>query len=261
MTATPLTAAPRRRRRRPPAADLAGEAVRGRAGGQGGHAHRDPAADPPADVLDRADQLLHPGLHQHRRRPGARPARADAERLPADHLDGGVVARALLVSLAITAVGTAFSMVVTVLAAYGLSRAGARSGTATILWIMMITMFFNGGIIPLFLVVSALGGYDQYWALILPERGQRVQHHRDAGVLHRHRQRRHRERPDRRGGRLDASCGRSCCRRPSAVTAVDRAVLRGRVLELVVQRAAVHARGQRQVAAADGACTTTSPRA
>jgi multiple sugar transport system permease protein/putative aldouronate transport system permease protein len=33
---------------------------------------------------------------------------------------------------------------------------------------MMITMFFNGGVIPLFLVVSALGGYDQYWALILP---------------------------------------------------------------------------------------------
>jgi multiple sugar transport system permease protein/putative aldouronate transport system permease protein len=33
---------------------------------------------------------------------------------------------------------------------------------------MMITMFFSGGIIPLFLVVSGLGGFDQYWALILP---------------------------------------------------------------------------------------------
>jgi multiple sugar transport system permease protein/putative aldouronate transport system permease protein len=82
-------------------------------------------------------------------------------------ISGGVVARALLVSLAITAAGTAFSMVVTVLAAYGLSRKGSF-GHRTILWIMMITMFFNGGIIPLFLVVSALGGYDQYWALILP---------------------------------------------------------------------------------------------
>ena len=82
-------------------------------------------------------------------------------------ISGGVVARALLVSLAITAAGTAFSMVVTVLAAYGLSRKGSF-GHRTMLWIMMITMFFNGGIIPLFLVVSALGGYDQYWALILP---------------------------------------------------------------------------------------------
>jgi putative aldouronate transport system permease protein len=82
-------------------------------------------------------------------------------------ITGGVVTRALVISLAITAVGTAFSLVVTILAAYGLSR--ARSfGHRTILMIMLITMFFNGGIIPLFLVVSALGGYDQYWALIAP---------------------------------------------------------------------------------------------
>jgi multiple sugar transport system permease protein/putative aldouronate transport system permease protein len=80
---------------------------------------------------------------------------------------GGVVGRALLISLGITAAGTCFSMIVTILAAYGLSRAGSF-GHRTILWIMMITMFFNGGIIPLFLVVSALGGYDQYWALIAP---------------------------------------------------------------------------------------------
>jgi putative aldouronate transport system permease protein len=80
---------------------------------------------------------------------------------------GGVVGRALVVSLGITAVGTAVSMVVTILAAYGLSRQGSF-GHRTVLWIMMVTMFFNGGIIPLFLVVSALGGYDQYWALILP---------------------------------------------------------------------------------------------
>jgi putative aldouronate transport system permease protein len=80
---------------------------------------------------------------------------------------GGVVGRALLISLLLTAVGTALSMAVTILASYGLSRAGSF-GHKTILWFMMITMFFNGGVIPLFLVVSALGGYDQYWALILP---------------------------------------------------------------------------------------------
>jgi putative aldouronate transport system permease protein len=80
---------------------------------------------------------------------------------------GGVVVRALIISLAVTAVGTAFSMVVTILASYGLSRAGSF-GHRTILWIMLATMFFNGGVIPLFLVVSALGGYDQYWALIAP---------------------------------------------------------------------------------------------
>ena len=82
-------------------------------------------------------------------------------------IGGGVVGRALVISLVITAVGTAFSMLVTILAAYGLSRAHSF-GHRTMLMIMLITMFFNGGIIPLFLVVSALGGYDQYWALIAP---------------------------------------------------------------------------------------------
>ena len=80
---------------------------------------------------------------------------------------GGVVGRALVVSVLLTAVGTAFSMVVTVLASFGLSRSGSF-GHRTILWFMMITMFFNGGVIPLFLVVSALGGFNQYWALIAP---------------------------------------------------------------------------------------------
>ena len=82
-------------------------------------------------------------------------------------ISGGVVGRALVVSLAITAVGTAFSVLVTTLAAYGLSRAGSF-GHRAILMTMLLTMFFNGGVIPLFLVVSALGGYDQYWALIAP---------------------------------------------------------------------------------------------
>ncbi|MGH3169433.1 MAG: carbohydrate ABC transporter permease [Trebonia sp.] len=80
---------------------------------------------------------------------------------------GGVVGRALVISVLVTAVGTALSMAVTILASYGLSRTGSF-GHKTILWFMMITMFFNGGIIPLFLVVSALGGFNQYWALILP---------------------------------------------------------------------------------------------
>lgn len=82
-------------------------------------------------------------------------------------ISGGVVGRALVVSLVVTAAGTAFSMLVTILASYGLSRAGSL-GHRAILMTMLLTMFFNGGVIPLFLVVSALGGYDQYWALIAP---------------------------------------------------------------------------------------------
>jgi multiple sugar transport system permease protein/putative aldouronate transport system permease protein len=82
-------------------------------------------------------------------------------------LSGGVVTRALVVSLVLTSVGTVISMAVSVPAAYGLSRSGSF-GHRTLLMFMVVTMFFGGGLIPTFLVVSALGGYDQYWALVLP---------------------------------------------------------------------------------------------
>ena len=79
----------------------------------------------------------------------------------------GVVTRAVLVSVGITVVGTAVSMVLSILCAYGLSR--ARSfGHRFFLGAMIFTMFFGGGLIPGFLVVSELHGYDNYWALILP---------------------------------------------------------------------------------------------
>lgn len=77
------------------------------------------------------------------------------------------VRTALLVSLGITGVGTAMSMVVSILCAYGLSR--SRSvGHRFILVLLIITMFVSGGLIPTFLVVTGLGGYGQLWSLILP---------------------------------------------------------------------------------------------
>jgi multiple sugar transport system permease protein/putative aldouronate transport system permease protein len=77
------------------------------------------------------------------------------------------VRTALLVSLGITAVGTALSMAVSILCAYGLSRPRSL-GHRFLLVLLIITMFVNGGLIPSFLVVTGLGGYDQWWALILP---------------------------------------------------------------------------------------------
>jgi putative aldouronate transport system permease protein len=81
--------------------------------------------------------------------------------------DNQLVMHSLWVSTWITAVGTVLSMGVTILCSYGLSQ--ARSfGHRTILMLLVITMFFSGGLIPSFLVVSALGGYNEYWSLILP---------------------------------------------------------------------------------------------
>ncbi|MEU9044831.1 MULTISPECIES: carbohydrate ABC transporter permease [unclassified Kitasatospora] len=82
-------------------------------------------------------------------------------------LDNPTVLTALLVSLGITGVGTAVSMVVSILCAYGLSRPRSL-GHRFILLLLVVTMFVGGGLIPTFLVVTGLGGYDQWWALILP---------------------------------------------------------------------------------------------
>jgi ABC-type glycerol-3-phosphate transport system permease component len=82
-------------------------------------------------------------------------------------LGDSTVRNALLVSLGITAVGTVLSMVVSILCAYGLSRSGSVAHRF-ILVLLILTMFLSGGLIPTFLVVTELGGYGQWWALILP---------------------------------------------------------------------------------------------
>jgi putative aldouronate transport system permease protein len=78
-----------------------------------------------------------------------------------------LILHSLLVSLGTTIIGTAISLVVTTLAAYGLSRPGSYAHRP-ILMLLIVTMFFSGGLIPTFLVVTALGGFDNYWSMILP---------------------------------------------------------------------------------------------
>ncbi|MFB9414139.1 carbohydrate ABC transporter permease [Dactylosporangium matsuzakiense] len=78
-----------------------------------------------------------------------------------------LIMHSLVISVVITLVGTLLSMLTTVTCAYGLSRRGSFAHR-TLLMTLIVTMFFGGGIIPTFIVVSALGGYDNYWSLILP---------------------------------------------------------------------------------------------
>jgi putative aldouronate transport system permease protein len=82
-------------------------------------------------------------------------------------LSGGVVTRALLISVLITAVGTAFSLGITVLAAYGLSRPGSVFHRP-LLFVVLLTFLFGPGIIPSYLLVNSLGLIDHYASLILP---------------------------------------------------------------------------------------------
>jgi putative aldouronate transport system permease protein len=64
-----------------------------------------------------------------------------------------LIMHSIVVSVLITTIGTLLSMTVTILCAYGLSR--SRSfGHRPILMVLVVTLFFGGGIIPTFLLVS-----------------------------------------------------------------------------------------------------------
>jgi putative aldouronate transport system permease protein len=82
-------------------------------------------------------------------------------------LEGGLIPQALKVSVFVTVVGTAFSVLCTVLMAYGLTRTKDVPGTKFILYLVLLTMLFSAGIIPNYLVVKQLGLLDSYAGLIL----------------------------------------------------------------------------------------------
>ncbi|GAA2494555.1 carbohydrate ABC transporter permease [Streptomyces gobitricini] len=82
-------------------------------------------------------------------------------------LGGGQVTRAALVSLGVTTTGTLFSMTVSVLCAYGLSRTESLLHRP-MLMTLLATMFFGAGLIPTYLLVQGLGLTDTYLSLILP---------------------------------------------------------------------------------------------
>jgi len=62
---------------------------------------------------------------------------------------------------------TVISLVVTLLAAYPMSRDDFK-GKGFFNLIFMITMFFGGGLIPTYLLISRLHMLDSMWAVILP---------------------------------------------------------------------------------------------
>ena len=64
-------------------------------------------------------------------------------------------------------VGTAVNMIMTILAAYPLSKKYLFLKNPITLYIIF-TMFFSGGMIPSYLLVKSLGLYNTRWALVLP---------------------------------------------------------------------------------------------
>ncbi|OMF34638.1 ABC transporter permease [Paenibacillus sp. FSL H8-0548] len=70
-------------------------------------------------------------------------------------------------SIFLAVVGTLISMIITVLAAYPLSRKHLPLSRMFML-LIIITMFFSGGIIPTYLIVKETGLLNSIWSLILP---------------------------------------------------------------------------------------------
>lgn len=66
-----------------------------------------------------------------------------------------------------TAAGTFISVIMTILAAYPLSRKNLR-GRNFIMMAILFTMYFSGGMVPTYLLVRDLGMYNTIWALLIP---------------------------------------------------------------------------------------------
>jgi putative aldouronate transport system permease protein len=66
-----------------------------------------------------------------------------------------------------TVVGTVISMVLTTCYAYVLSKKQLR-GRSVLVGIAVFTLFFSGGLIPNYILITSLGMVDTIWAIVLP---------------------------------------------------------------------------------------------
>lgn len=79
--------------------------------------------------------------------------------------------QSFLITVGRVVLGWAVNLSLTVLVAYPLSKDDPRMFRCRkyYTWFFLITMVFNGGLIPTYLVVSKLHMINSFWALILPE--------------------------------------------------------------------------------------------
>ncbi|HIT76146.1 MAG TPA: carbohydrate ABC transporter permease [Candidatus Avipropionibacterium avicola] len=82
-------------------------------------------------------------------------------------LTGGVVTRALGISLMVTLTGTMLSITLTAMLGWALSRKGTF-GNHTLLLLVLVSLLFSPGLIPSYLVVQQFGLLNSLWALIIP---------------------------------------------------------------------------------------------
>lgn len=78
-------------------------------------------------------------------------------------------ARAMGITLERTVLGTALSLLFTVITAFPLSKSDmVFKGRTLYAWIFLFTMLFSGGLIPSYILMQELGLMNTIWALVLP---------------------------------------------------------------------------------------------
>ncbi|MDR1533325.1 MAG: carbohydrate ABC transporter permease [Clostridiales bacterium] len=82
-------------------------------------------------------------------------------------LDYALIHSGYRVTAAVTVMGTALSVMLLVISAYPLSKKDLK-GRGLIMGMIIFTMFFNGGMIPNYLLVRGLGIHNTVFALVLP---------------------------------------------------------------------------------------------
>lgn len=72
------------------------------------------------------------------------------------------------ISIQRVVLGATITFVVTTMMAYPLSRSPREFRMRNVfMWILVFTLLFNGGLIPWYMTVKAIGLYDTIWALVL----------------------------------------------------------------------------------------------
>lgn len=87
----------------------------------------------------------------------------------AETIDNRNFSNALQTSFLRTLIGTAFSMLLTTMIAYPLSKEDSElKGRKWYVWLFIFAMLFNGGLVPTYILISKVGLMNSMWALILP---------------------------------------------------------------------------------------------
>lgn len=75
--------------------------------------------------------------------------------------------RSLGVSFSVTGIGVVISMLLSTIGGYALSK-DDMPGRNVLFFFIVLTMFFSGGLVPFYIVVTKLGLRNSIWSMILP---------------------------------------------------------------------------------------------